>query len=133
VKIVFDTNVLLAGIFSRGLCEALLDACLGSECTVVLSEYILREFADHARNKFGAPAMEIREAIEFLRNHTEIVEPEKVPAGACRDEDDLPILGTALAGKADCLVTGDKDLLDLRECQGISIISPRTLYSQIER
>jgi putative PIN family toxin of toxin-antitoxin system len=129
VKVVFDTNVLLSGIMTRGLCEAVLDACLGSgDCTVVLSEHILREFTRQARSKFGAPAEEVRLAVDFLRMHVQLVEPAHVAAGACRDKDDLPILGTALAAGADCLVTGDGDLLTLKQFHGIPILSPRAFH-----
>lgn len=132
MKIVFDTNVLLAGIFARGLCEALLDECLGNdEYTVVLSEHILREFARHAVGKFGAPAGEVRRTIGFLRTQAQVVEPVCVPPGSCRDADDLPVLGTMMAAYADCLVTGDKDLLDLGEFQGKQILSPREFLGRM--
>jgi uncharacterized protein len=42
----------------------------------------------------------------------------------CRDADDDLILGTALAANADCLITGDKDLLVLQQFQGIDILRP---------
>ena len=132
MRVVFDTNVLLSGLLTRGLCEALLDACLGSdEHTVVLSDHILREFERHAVGKLGAPKEEAHQAVEFLRTEAEIVEPADVPPGACRDLDDLPVLGTARAAKADCLVTGDKDLLDLGEFRGIPIMSPRAFFDRL--
>lgn len=132
MRVVFDTNVLLSAMFTRGLCEALLDACLGSEeCTVVLSEHILREFARHAVGKFGAPGKEVQRAVEFLRSEVELVEPGKAPLDTCRDADELGVLGTALAAGADCLVTGDKDLLDLQEFRGVPILSPRELHKRL--
>lgn len=133
MRVVFDTNVLLAGVTTRGLCEELLDACLGcEECTVVLSEHILHEFSRQAVAKFGVPDDEVRRAVEFLRSQVELVEPAKVPAGACRDADDLPVLGTAVAAQADCLVTGDKDLLILRKYRAIPILDPRTFYERLK-
>ena len=53
---------------------------------------------------------------------------EWVPiAGAklgCRDSDDDKLLETALMGVADCLVTGDRDLLEMSPFQNIPILSP---------
>ena len=53
---------------------------------------------------------------------------EWVPiAGAklgCRDPDDDKLLETAMMGAADCLVTGDRDLLDMSPFQDIPILSP---------
>ena len=54
---------------------------------------------------------------------------EWVPiAGAklgCRDPDDDKLLETALMGAADCLVTGDQDLLEMSAFQNIPILSPK--------
>lgn len=43
---------------------------------------------------------------------------------ACRDPDDNIILALAVDGKADTIVSGDKDLLDMRTFRGIPIIKP---------
>lgn len=43
---------------------------------------------------------------------------------ACRDADDDKILETALAGRAECIVSGDQDLLMLHPFQGIAIVTP---------
>lgn len=42
----------------------------------------------------------------------------------CRDPDDDKILETALMGDADCLVTGDQDLLEMSSFSGIPIVNP---------
>ena len=132
MRVVFDTNVLLSGLLTRGVCEALLDACIGSgEHVIVLSEYILREFTQQATKKFAVPADKVLRAVQFLGDHAEIVEPVQVAVDACRDPSDVPILGTLLAAQADCLVTGDQDLLDLKEFQGIPILSPRALHARL--
>jgi uncharacterized protein len=47
---------------------------------------------------------------------------------ACRDRSDLPVLCTALASTADCLVTGDRDLLEIKQFQAIPILSPRAFH-----
>jgi predicted nucleic acid-binding protein len=41
------------------------------------------------------------------------------------------VLGTAVAGQADYLVTGDKQLLELGNYQGIPILSPREFYDRV--
>jgi uncharacterized protein len=129
VKVVLDTNVVLSALFTRGICEAILDVCIEREC-LVLSDYILEEFAEHAMRKFGAPADEVRAAVEFLRRNAEIVTPEALPAESCRDPDDVPVLGTAVAAQADALVSGDGDLLGLKSIAGIPILSPRVFYER---
>jgi predicted nucleic acid-binding protein len=54
-----------------------------------------------------------------------------VPIGACRDPADAPVLGTAVSGRADLLVTGDADLLVLKRYRGIAIVSPRQCYERM--
>lgn len=135
MKIVLDTNVLLAGLFTRGVCELLTDLCFPptSPIDVFCSEPILAEFAEKAATKFHAPRKRVGEAIDYLRKHVQLVRPAKVPKNACRDRDDLPILGTALAAQAHCLVTGDRDLLSLKQFRGITILSPRHFLDRIQR
>jgi putative PIN family toxin of toxin-antitoxin system len=129
---VFDTNVLLSGIFTRGICEELLDSCLGGEKhSVFASNYILKEFVRQAVKKFRVPIAEAKSAARIIENQVELVEPQTVEPDACSDKDDLPVLGTALAARADCLVTGDRDLLDIGTFRGISIISPRAALGRL--
>jgi uncharacterized protein len=134
VKIVFDTNVLLAGIFTHGVCEALLDVCLGSEeHEVFISDYILEEFSRHAEGKFKVPPDRVQRAIKVLREQMKLVIPAPVPADACRDGDDLEILGTLLSADADWLVTGDKDLLVLKRFESRRILTPRQCFDLLTR
>jgi putative PIN family toxin of toxin-antitoxin system len=110
-----------------------LDICWESAPAIVAvsSEFIFNEFAEHAQSKFGVPVDTLREAVTKLRAHAEIVNPSDIAPDACRDSDDLPILGTAVAGHADYLVTGDQDLLALKSYLGIAIVSPREFYDLI--
>ena len=54
----------------------------------------------------------------------EIVSPSKLEQQVCRDIDDDWVLATALAGKYQCIVTGDKDLLTISQFKNIDIIAP---------
>ena len=57
--------------------------------------------------------------------------PVHVSEDACRDKDDLPLLGLAQAASADCIVTGDKDLLVLERFGSIPIYSPRAFADSL--
>jgi putative PIN family toxin of toxin-antitoxin system len=89
-----------------------------------LSDFILTEFENKLRSKFGYTELEVRAAAKFLRAAAEFVQPEKMDESACRDPEDLPILGTAIAARADILITVNLDLLDLTDVRGIAIIKP---------
>ena len=131
MKVVLDTNVLLAGLATHGLCEALVMLSFRDH-EVVLSEHILSEVAKHYVGKLKATAEQADHVVAVLRSQGELIEPVAVPAEACDDADDLPVLGTALAANAECLVTGDQGLLKLASYEGIPILSPRAFYDRIQ-
>jgi len=130
VRVVLDTNVLLAAFGTRGLCEALFATCLEGHA-LVTSEHILGELRRNLTRAFRMPARQAEEVVEFVREHSEVVSPARVPAGTCRDPHDLPVLGTAVAGLADILVTGDRDLLESKSCDDIPIVTPRKCYERL--
>lgn len=131
MRVVLDTNVLLAGVATHGLCEGIV-ALSFRDHTVVLSEHILREVAEHYVGKFNASAEQAEAVVKMLRTSSNVVAPSHVPTDAFADADDLPVLGTAVAGAADCMVTGDKNLLRLGRYQGIPLLSPRDFYDRIQ-
>ena len=65
------------------------------------------------------------EYLEALKEDAEWTVGEQLAAGACRDPDDDMFLSCALEGNADYVVTGDKDLLDMRTFRGVRIVTPR--------
>jgi putative PIN family toxin of toxin-antitoxin system len=132
VKVVLDTNVLVAAFAARGLCEAVLEACVvGHE--LFSSAHILVEVRRVLTKKLKLPPGQREEILSFLRDQVSLVSPAPVTAGACRDPDDLPVLGTAVAAVANCLVTGDQDLLELKRFQSTSIVSPREFHDQLHQ
>lgn len=130
MRVVLDTNVLLAAIATHGLCQALVTLVFRDHA-VILSEHILGEVAKHYRGKFKATKRQADAAVAVLRANGEIVEPVTVPLGTVRDKDDLPVLGTAVAGSAAVLVTGDQELLLLGLFRGVAILSPRDFYERL--
>jgi uncharacterized protein len=58
-----------------------------------------------------------------------LLELSAVATDACRDADDLHVLGLATTGKADYLVTGDDDLLVLKRFGRCRIVTPRQFWS----
>lgn len=130
MRIVIDTNVLLASVATHGLCEALVKLCLERH-ELFISEHILNELAKHYAGKFKADPRVVGAAVDLFREAAEVVTPTEIPSDAFGDPDDLPVLGTAVASAADCLVTGDKRLLELGRYRDVRILSPRELYDLI--
>ena len=127
MRIVFDTNVLVAAFISHGTCAELLEYCIQHH-TLLTSKYILKEFCDYLVTKFKFPRRDANEASHLLFTRMTIVTPSDIIVNICRDPKDEPILGTAIAGNCQCIVTGDKDLLILREYRNIDIIRPNNFW-----
>ena len=127
MKLVLDTNVIIAAFIAHGVCNELLEHCALYH-TIVLSRFILDEFKDKLTNKFGFTAREANRAIRLLESRCLIVTPSRPSKAICRDPDDDQIIGAAVAGSCDCIVTGDKDLRDLKEAAGIPVISPSQFW-----
>lgn len=127
MKIVLDTNVLIAAFISHGTCAELLEHCV-REHELITSEFILQEFHKNLTGKFGIPESDVAEAIDLIRSRFVFVNPDKLDQKTCRDADDDWILGSAMAGNCECLVTGDKDLLDLQKFRQIDIVSPSEFW-----
>ena len=123
MRVLLDTNVLVASFLSRGNCAAVLQRC-DDRHDLVSSEALLKELHGVLVRKARIPAEEALQAVALLARNMAVVAPEPLKERVCRDADDDAVLAAALAGKCDCIVTGDGDLLALEEFEGIPIVSP---------
>ena len=127
MKVVLDTNVLLSVFaFERGVCVDVFRRCVVRH-EMVSSRYILDELQRHLTGKTTLAVDRVDAIISQVGGLATMVEPVTLPVDACRDPDDLPVLGTAIAAQADVLVTGDRDLLELTAAGGVSVVSPRAI------
>lgn len=125
LRVVLDTNIYLSVfLFPEKKTADIWNTAMDRRYTLIISPFIVREFMEKLRQKFGFPEQE-REVIKRdIVRIAEIVQPKSVPLVITEDPDDNHILACALAGKADCIVSGDKDLLRLKEFEGIAVVRP---------
>ena len=131
MRTVPDTNVLIASLISRGFCHELLEHCFLNH-TLVTSEFILGEVKEKLVEKFKYSTETAEEAVALFRSRMEVVTLATLSTPVSRDPDDDNILATAVAGNCECIITGDKDLLVLKQFEGIKILTPRE-FSDEER
>lgn len=129
MKLVFDTNVVVAGLVAEGLCHELVETHLPAH-DVVLSRVLWDELVEKLRDKFGLDADELP-LLDLYRRHATWVDPPPLAVPVCRDPDDDWVLATAVAGDAETIVTGDEDLLVLEAHRGIAILTPRQLIQRL--
>ncbi len=130
MKLVLDSSVLIAASISRaGVCADLLEDVL-THHELVLSAFIVDEVLRKLREKFEFPRTEIAELGRFFKVSATFVELAEIDPTVCRDPQDVPFLGTAVAAKADLLITVDKDLLTLGSFQRIGIVKPGEFWKR---
>jgi uncharacterized protein len=125
-RAVLDTNVLISAFLSP-LGKPF--ACLGwvlDNATLIVSRELLEELESRlTRPKFAKYLDESRRRALVADLALNAVQVElSGTVRVCRDPDDNKLLEIAAVGRADCLVTGDQDLLVLNVFQGIPILTP---------
>jgi putative PIN family toxin of toxin-antitoxin system len=123
MRVLLDTNVLIAAFITHGTCSDLFEHCIRQH-KIIISKFILGELEGHLRKKFKFPEADVQEAMGMLNSASEIVEPAPLKESVCRDPDDDMVLATALSGNVDCLVSGDKDLTEMKAFENIPILKP---------
>jgi putative PIN family toxin of toxin-antitoxin system len=130
MRVVFDTNIFVSAFVIPGsLAERAILKIVEGEDVLLLSKDILDELLSVFSVKFSRDREEISRVAVFLSEIAEWVETT-VEIGVLRDEPDNRILECAASGKADILVTGDKEMLRLGMHGGTKIISLNTYLKE---
>jgi len=131
MRLVLDSNVIVAAFATRGLCHALFEYCLESH-EVIICEEILGEVRAALLGKIKVPEKVVGQVDSYLRSSAELVRPAELSIGDLKDSSDLPILGAAVSSGAAYLVTGDGELLKLRKVSKTAIVSPRVFWEKMK-
>ena len=132
MRVFLDTNVLASAFATRGLCADVLRVVLADH-ELITGEVNVAELRRVLRQKMRVPADTAAEIETFLRDHEIIPWPAEILSLPVRDPDDAWVLASAVAGSADVLVTGDKDLLDLADQAPVRILGPRAFWDLSRR
>ena len=124
---VLDTNVVASAILWGGTPRLLLKAAREKPIDLFTSTPMLAEPTDIlGRRKFAdkiaASGLTIDQPVDGYAQLAALVHSAPVPRIAPDPDDDV-VIGTALAAKAELIVTGDKPLLTVLEHQGVKIVS----------
>ena len=128
MQAVIDTGVLVSALIRKQEASAqVLHLLRDGRFTVVYSTPLLVELVEvlsrsKIKEKYHVQPNDITALVDLIRLRGELVIPER-KITACRDPKDDKFLEAAAAGRADCIVTGDRDLLELDPFEGIPVIS----------
>ncbi len=124
VRAVLDTNIIISSIFWKGNPFEVTRRGIVGEFQLVTSREILGEVGNKLRNKFDFPQENTLKLIDLLAAHSQIVEPS-IKCDVVRDKSDNKIIECALEGKANFIITGDLDLLEIKQFRGIKIVTAK--------
>lgn len=130
MRVALDTNVLVSALTTRGICEDVLSAVL-AEHQLVLGEAVLTELRRVLDKKMRMQPELAEEAVAFLRSQAVIVASAPALPLEIRDSEDVVVVSEAVAGLAEVLVTGDRDILDAAETLPVAAVSPRELWEML--
>jgi putative PIN family toxin of toxin-antitoxin system len=128
MRIVIDTNTAISGLLWPGPPRRLIEFTQTPQLTLCTSLALLGELAEViGRPKFSrrvlAAGVSATALVQDYSRRAEVVEPAMLARPVCRDPDDDVVLATALAAKADFIVSGDHDLLVLDRFRDIRILN----------
>lgn len=122
---VFDTNILLSALFDETSVPAKALKRARLQAVLLISESVKFEYRQvFLRTKFDK-YISLRTRIEFIENIIANSFPVNITEeiSECRDPKDDKWLSLAVSAKADCIITGDQDLLILHPFRNIPILS----------
>ena len=120
--VVFDTNILFSATGWRGKPFECVELARAGKIQAVTCAELMDELAEKLELRLGFSAEQSAETIARYLRFLRIVRIPKVLDAVPRDPDDNAVLECAIEGKAIFVISGDKDLLELKKFQNIEIV-----------
>ncbi len=131
-KATLDTNILISALGWRGNPKQVFDKIVNGEVELFISdeqfnelseaiEYPKFQFTQQQKDRFKSLILEL----------SNFVKPQERIDAVKKDPDDNMVLEAAVAGNVEYIVSGDPDLLELKEFRGIKIRTPRKFLEEV--
>jgi|MudIll2142460700_1097286.scaffolds.fasta_scaffold03596_4 putative PIN family toxin of toxin-antitoxin system len=125
MRVVFDTNIFISALaIPGGVAEKTLSRVIEGRDELVISAQIIKEVLTVLSAKFGRNREALSHVAVVLSEIGDLVEPKQT-VRVLKDDPDNRILECAHFGRADIIVTGDKEMLRLGEYNRVKIVSLR--------
>lgn len=126
MRIVIDTNVLISGVFFGGFPRKILSAVVSQKITACATTEIINEYEEIVQEMINRKQGHINKSIlSPLIKVMEIIEPV-IHVEICRDPDDNKFLECAKDSHALYIVSGDKDLLVIKQFENVQIVTAKS-------
>ncbi|GHV90094.1 hypothetical protein AGMMS50268_05970 [Spirochaetia bacterium] len=134
MKVVIDVNIFVSSFLWEGNPKKVVERAIEGIDELYITQEILEQISEVLnRPKFNADKESVKyymKLIEEMAN--ELISGIKTQNGS-RDVDDNIILECGITGNVDYIITGDDDLLVLKEFNGIKIVTPKEYKEAIKK
>jgi putative PIN family toxin of toxin-antitoxin system len=132
MKIVIDSNIFVSSFFWGGHPREIFERVINGLDELFITDGIIKEITTvMSSKKFTVNNSEIEDYVRIIKKYSKKVIAKKVPESISRDRDDDKILQCGFDGNVDFIVTGDNDLLVLKEYEAIKIIKPKDYLEMV--
>ncbi|MBI4677262.1 MAG: putative toxin-antitoxin system toxin component, PIN family [Elusimicrobia bacterium] len=134
MKVVLDTNVLVSGFLNPyGPPGSIVGFAASGNLALCYDARILAEYREVLlRPRFELDAQAVDDFLAQVESEGEPVTAAPLPQHL-PDRSDEPFLEAALGGRAECLVTGNRDHFPARLCLGMRVLSPAELVDAFRK
>lgn len=139
MRVILDTNVVVSRFLSaRGAPAQVFKLWEAHAFDLLVSRPILQEYKKalsypKVRKLHQLSGQEINEIVNGFSQLSILIEPDIKLRIIKADPKDNKFLECAVTGKADCIISGDKHLLEAKEYQGIQIFTPRAFLLALSK
>jgi putative PIN family toxin of toxin-antitoxin system len=122
IIVVFDTNILFSATGWRGNPFQCVERARAGQVQAVSCPELIEELAEKLEARLNFPKDQVAETLADYLGFLRLVQIPKMLAAVPRDPEDNMVLECAIEGRARYIVSGDNDLLVLKEFRGIQIV-----------
>ena len=133
ITAVFDTNIFFSATGWRGNPFQCVERARAGQIQVVTCPELMEELAEKLKTRLHFTAEQVTETLADYLVFLRLVQIPKVLDAVPRDPEDNMILECAIEGRAQYIVSGDNDLLVLKEFRGIQIARASDFLKVLER
>lgn len=131
MRVVYDTNILISGLLWKGLPYRCLLLAKAGVVELFLCKEIISELSLKLKDKFNFTDIEVKMVIKDIESYSNDIKIEGIMRVVKGDKDDDKFIECACVSNADCIVSGDRHLLDLKSYKEVEILSARDFLRRL--
>ena len=130
MRVVIDSNVWISALVFGGKPRQVLEKCVKNGDEIIVSSELIGEIRRIIKHKFTDFINDFEDLLMVLKQFLVYYQIGENPVNVCRDPNDNFLLELAAKARVKTIVSGDKDLLEIKNYKSIKIITPSLFFSR---